>query len=303
MRLTRHHFVQIFSGNAIRDVFPSLYGPQMIPAVTAAATGIDRDDRFRQEEDCSERLLFAQSGTDQNRSAVVSEAPLHRAYNAMSQTQLAVVIPFNQDGAIPASRRPVAKLAKRALDCSVSLVVIICLLSWLIPLIGILIRLESRGPVLFKQLRSGLDGRKFWCYKFRSMVVNRDADQKQAVSGDSRITTIGAFLRKTSLDELPQFLNILTGDMTLVGPRPHMLKHTEYYGALIPDYMERLKVKQGLTGWAQVNGYRGETTELHLMQARVEHDNWYITNWSFWLDIRILCMTVLNLFKNDANAR
>lgn len=294
--------MQFFSGNAIRDVFPSLYGPQMIPAVTAAG-GLDQDEIFWQDQDSSEKVLFAQYKTDHNRNVVAPETPLLHAYNGIGQQQLAVVIPFNQDNLLPASRRPLAKLAKRTLDCIVSLLVIIFLLSWLIPLIGILIKLESRGPVLFKQLRSGLDGRKFWCYKFRSMVVNHDADQKQAVSGDSRITTIGAFLRKTSLDELPQFLNILTGDMTLVGPRPHMLKHTEYYGALIPDYMERLKVKQGLTGWAQVNGYRGETNELHLMQARVEHDNWYISNWSIWLDIRILCMTVLNLFKKDEYAR
>jgi lipopolysaccharide/colanic/teichoic acid biosynthesis glycosyltransferase len=186
---------------------------------------------------------------------------------------------------------------KRSFDIIVSLFVIIFFLSWMVPLIGLLIKLESRGPVFFKQLRSGYNNRSFWCYKFRSMYVNKSSDELQATKGDNRITPIGAFLRKTSIDEFPQFINVLKGEMSIVGPRPHMLFHTEYYGTQINNYMKRLTVRQGLTGWAQVKGYRGETSDIRFMQDRVDHDLWYVHNWSFWLDVKIIAMTFMDIFQ------
>ena len=191
---------------------------------------------------------------------------------------------------------------KKIFDIVVSTLVIVLVLSWLVPIIGLIIKLESRGPVFFKQLRSGKNNKPFWCYKFRSMTVNDNSDQVQATKNDFRITRVGAFLRKTSLDEFPQFFNVLTGDMSIVGPRPHMLKHTEQYSALINQYMVRQFLKPGITGWAQVNGYRGETKQTGLMKKRVEHDIWYMENWSLMLDIRIIFMTVINVFRGEEGA-
>ena len=144
------------------------------------------------------------------------------------------------------------------------------------PIIGFLIKISSQGPILFKQKRSGLDNKEFWCYKFRSMNQNKDSDIRQATKGDARITFIGFFLRKYSLDEFPQFINVLKGDMSIVGPRPHMLTHTEQYSELIKKYMVRQLVKPGITGAAQIRGYRGETKEVHEMEGRVKWDVWYI---------------------------
>ena len=194
------------------------------------------------------------------------------------------------------------RILKRGLDIAVSLFVIVFFLSWMIPVIGLLIKLESKGPVLFKQLRSGINNKPFWCYKFRSMRVNEKSDELQATRNDGRITRIGAFLRKTSLDEFPQFINVLKGEMSIVGPRPHMLLHTELYGTKIKNYMNRLALKQGLTGLAQVRGYRGETSDIKFMEDRVEHDLWYIENWSIWLDIKIIFLTVIKIFKADDTA-
>lgn len=191
------------------------------------------------------------------------------------------------------------RVVKRAFDVIISLFVIIFFLSWMVPLIGLLIKAETRGPVFFKQLRSGLHNKSFWCYKFRSMVINENSDQLQAVKGDARITRIGAFLRKTSLDEFPQFINVLKGEMSIVGPRPHMLKHTEIYSAQIDNYMKRLVLKQGLTGWAQIRGSRGETSEVKHMEERVNLDLWYMQNWSLWLDIKIVFLTGIQVFKKD----
>lgn len=191
---------------------------------------------------------------------------------------------------------------KRLFDIIFSLFVVLFVLSWLVPLIALLIRIESPGPVFFKQQRSGRKNKPFYCYKFRSMYVNAESDKQQASRGDKRITTVGGFLRKTSLDEFPQFLNVLWGDMSIVGPRPHMLTHTEYYGGLIEKYMARHYAKPGITGWAQVHGYRGETTDHTLMKKRVEHDLWYLNNWSLMLDVRIVFMTVINMLKRDKNA-
>src|SRR5690606_29802481 len=166
--------------------------------------------------------------------------------------------------------------------------------------IAIAIKATSPGPVVFKQYRTGINGKKFKVYKFRSMVVHQENGDgvTQATKNDARITPIGAFLRRTSLDELPQFFNVLQGRMSLVGPRPHALAHNDYYKDLVESYMQRHKVKPGITGWAQVNGYRGETDTLDKMQKRVEYDLWYIDNWSLWLDVKIIFMTVFKGFIN-----
>jgi putative colanic acid biosynthesis UDP-glucose lipid carrier transferase len=194
------------------------------------------------------------------------------------------------------------QLKKRLFDIAVSLMIIIFILSWLMPILALLIYLESPGPVFFKQLRSGRNNKAFSCLKFRSMKINNDANLKQASKHDNRITRIGRFIRKTSLDEFPQFFNVLRGEMSLVGPRPHMLKHTDDYSQLLEQYMVRHFAKPGITGWAQVNGYRGETRELEQMKGRVEHDIWYLENWSLWLDVKILILTGYNLFRGEKNA-
>jgi putative colanic acid biosynthesis UDP-glucose lipid carrier transferase len=181
---------------------------------------------------------------------------------------------------------------KRAFDVLFAGLVAVLLLSWIIPLIGLLIRMETRGPVFFKQLRTGKNGRAFYCLKFRSMSVNAAADSQQASKGDARITKVGAFLRKTSLDELPQFLNVLRGEMSVVGPRPHMLRHTEFYSGTIHNFMERHQVLPGITGLAQVSGLRGETKEEEAMVKRVKADLQYLQRWSFWLDMKIILTTV-----------
>ena len=194
------------------------------------------------------------------------------------------------------------RFTKRVFDLIFSLLTIVFVLSWLYPIIAVLIKLSSKGPVLFKQSRSGVNNEEFLCYKFRSMTMSAEADTKQATKGDVRITKIGAFLRKSSLDEFPQFLNVFMGDMSIVGPRPHMLKHTEEYSELIQKYMVRQLVKPGITGAAQVKGYRGETKELEDMEGRVRLDVWYIENWSLSLDINIIFHTVWNAFKGDEKA-
>ncbi|MCH5325663.1 MAG: undecaprenyl-phosphate glucose phosphotransferase [Duncaniella sp.] len=190
---------------------------------------------------------------------------------------------------------------KRLFDIIFSLTFLILSPVIFIP-VAIAIKLTSPGPVFFKQKRTGYKGNEFWCYKFRTMRVNDDADIVQASKNDPRKTPIGDFLRKTSIDELPQFFNVLRGDMSVVGPRPHMLKHTEDYSRLISDYMVRHFIKPGITGWAQVRGYRGQTEELWQMQKRVEHDIWYIEHWSFLLDIKIIIRTIINAFSSEENA-
>ena len=194
------------------------------------------------------------------------------------------------------------RFLKRCFDIVFSLCVLIFIYPILYVVVGILIKLSSKGPIIFKQQRTGLYGHDFQCYKFRTMRVNDDADEKQAERDDPRKTKIGDFLRRTNLDEFPQFFNVLIGDMSVVGPRPHMLKHTELYSAIIDKYMVRHLAKPGVTGWAQVTGYRGETKTLEQMEGRVKRDVWYIENWSFFLDLKIIVVTVLNMFKGEKNA-
>lgn len=178
---------------------------------------------------------------------------------------------------------------------------ILLLISPLMILIAIAVKLDSPGPVFFKQRRHGWHGKEIWIYKFRSMTVHEEHGNQvtQATKGDSRITRLGAFLRSSSLDELPQFINVLQGRMSVVGPRPHALAHNHHYKELIHRYMLRHKVKPGITGWAQVNGHRGETDTLDKMQARVEHDLFYIENWSVWLDLKIVFFTVFKGFRHQ----
>ena len=196
---------------------------------------------------------------------------------------------------------PLNRLFKRLADILLS-AIFLAPTVLLLPFIAIIIKRQSPGPIFFRQRRTGLDGRPFWCYKFRSMHVNDDADRLQATKDDPRKFPFGNFIRKTSIDELPQFWNVLRGDMSIVGPRPHMLTHTEQYDRLIDKYMVRHFVKPGITGWAQVTGFRGETRELWQMEGRVERDIWYMQHWSLWLDLRILWMTVKLMLKRDQQA-
>lgn len=194
------------------------------------------------------------------------------------------------------------RIKKRALDAIVSFFVVVFILSWLIPILGLLIYLESKGPIIFSQMRTGKNNKSFRCYKFRSMRVNNESDVKQATKNDLRITRVGKFIRKTSLDEFPQFLNVLRGEMSIVGPRPHMVRHTEDYSKIVDQFMIRQFLKPGITGWAQVNGYRGEISDSEQLKMRVHSDLWYLENWTIWLDLRIILLTIYKVFKGDEKA-
>ncbi|MDR4125516.1 undecaprenyl-phosphate glucose phosphotransferase [Yanghanlia caeni] len=201
------------------------------------------------------------------------------------------------------SRSPMegpARVIKRLEDLILGAIISVLMLP-VCAVIAVAIKLTSKGPVIFKQYRMGINGRRFKVYKFRSMEVHEEESGQvtQARFGDPRITKLGAFLRRTSLDELPQFYNVLQGRMSIVGPRPHALAHNEYYKDLVESYMQRHKVKPGITGWAQVNGLRGETDTLEKMERRVQYDLWYIDNWSLWLDLKIIALTVWKGFINE----
>ncbi len=194
------------------------------------------------------------------------------------------------------------RVIKRIFDIIVSLIAIVLVsCTILIPVI-IAIKLSSKGPIFFAQKRTGYRGREFTCYKFRTMRVNAQADTLQATKNDPRKTKVGDFLRKTSIDELPQFFNVLIGNMSVVGPRPHMVKHTDEYRKLIDKYMVRHMIKPGITGLAQVSGYRGQTEELWQMEKRVEYDVKYIESWTLSLDIKIIVRTIINAVKGEKNA-
>ena len=194
------------------------------------------------------------------------------------------------------------RIKKRLYDIVFSTFVIVFILSWMIPLLGLIIWLDSRGPIFFIQQRSGKDNKPFPCIKFRSMRVNNEANVRQATREDQRITRVGRFLRRTNLDEFPQFLNVFLSQMSVVGPRPHMLRHTDKYSKLVNQYMVRQFLKPGITGWAQVNGFRGETIEVENMEMRVKNDLWYMENWSLWLDTKIIFLTALGMVKGQKNA-
>ena len=196
---------------------------------------------------------------------------------------------------------PSTKIFKRIFDIFFSLSVIIFLLSWLVPILAILIKLESKGSIFFKQGRPGLDEKEFFCYKFRSMKMN-ETTEKEASKNDPRVTRIGKFMRKTSIDELPQFLNVMLGDMSVVGPRPHLWSQNKAYGNRIKKYMVRHYVKPGITGLAQVKGFRGEIETDEDMINRIKFDVFYIENWSLLLDLKIIIKTVINIYHGEDKA-
>ena len=191
---------------------------------------------------------------------------------------------------------------KRLIDIIISLVVIVFVLSWLTPIIALFIKKESDGPVFFKQTRNGINYEEFSCLKFRSMIVNENAHKLQATKGDTRVTKIGAFLRKTSLDEMPQFINVLLGDMSVIGPRPHMIKENDKYYKTVDKYMLRHVIKPGITGLAQVSGYRGEVEKESDIVNRIKFDIYYLENWSILLDIKIIFRTISNSLKGEDKA-
>ncbi|RDV13763.1 undecaprenyl-phosphate glucose phosphotransferase [Pontibacter diazotrophicus] len=193
------------------------------------------------------------------------------------------------------------RIIKRAFDFAFSLTVILFLFPIVLPIIALAIKLESKGPVFFKQLRPGKKNRLFLCYKFRTMHVNNQTEQ-QATKHDPRVTRVGRFLRKTNLDELPQFFNVLLGDMSVVGPRPNLVSQLDQYSKVISKYKMRHFVTPGITGYAQVSGFRGETKELKLMEKRIEYDVRYMENWSFMMDMKIIFLTIWNMIKGEKNA-
>lgn len=198
---------------------------------------------------------------------------------------------------------PFAKIWKRGLDLVISIVFLFTLYPFIFLFVFIGTKISSPGPIYFKQKRTGYNGKSFYIYKFRSMKVNSDADKRQATEDDPRKTRFGDFLRRSSIDELPQFINVLKGDMSIIGPRPHMEYHTDMYDSLISDYMVRHLAKPGITGWAQINDCRGETRTVEEMKNRVEHDIWYIENWTPLLDIEIFFRTIWQAFiKKDNQA-
>jgi putative colanic acid biosynthesis UDP-glucose lipid carrier transferase len=194
------------------------------------------------------------------------------------------------------------KIIKRIFDIIFSLVIILGILSWLTPFLAIIIRLDSKGPLFFVQKRNGLNNQEFNCFKFRSMKVNELADIEQVSKNDSRITRIGKFIRKTSIDELPQFFNVLLGDMSVVGPRPHMVSHTNMYAERIDKFMVRHFIKPGITGLAQTKGFRGEVETDKDIINRVKYDIFYIEKWSLFMDLKIIFNTIYNTLKGDKKA-
>lgn len=198
--------------------------------------------------------------------------------------------------------KEVNKRLKRFFDIVFSLGIIILLLSWLIPILALIIRIESKGPTFFKQKRNGLNYEEFYCFKFRSMFLNPIADLEQVQKNDPRITKVGKFIRKTSIDELPQFFNVLLGDMSVVGPRPHMVSHTEMYAKSVDKFMVRHFIKPGITGLAQINGFRGEVESEKDIVNRVKFDIFYLENWSVLLDIKIIFITIINAIKGEKKA-
>lgn len=193
-------------------------------------------------------------------------------------------------------------MLKRGFDILFSLCFLCLVFPFVLIVVFVLTKCTMPGKLFFIQKRTGLDGRTFQCYKFRTMKVNPHSEERQATKGDDRVTRWGYIMRKTSLDETPQFINVLLGDMSVVGPRPHMLKHTDEFSAMVDNYMLRHEVKPGVTGWSQVNGYRGEIKQLADIENRVKFDLWYIDHWNFLLDLRIIVQTITLCFGNDRNA-
>ncbi len=271
---------------------------------------ISRLAQFVAEKDVRQ-IYFTLSGHDANLGRVIKIADDNIAeffYAPQLPRTLSRRVQLHAIGSMPVlSTRPnplkniMNRMIKRGFDLVVSSV-FLCFYPLIYVPVAIAIKMSSPGPVYFKQDRTGYRGKSFKCLKFRTMKVNNTSDSAQATANDPRKTRLGDFLRRSSMDELPQFINVFKGEMSVVGPRPHMLKHTEEYAELVDRYMVRHAVKPGITGWAQVNGYRGITDELWKMEGRVEFDVWYIENWSLMLDIKIMGRTVLNALHGDKNA-
>ena len=194
------------------------------------------------------------------------------------------------------------KVIKRVFDIVFSLIIILGVLSWLTPILVVFIKLESKGPLFFIQKRNGLNYKEFICYKFRSMELNAEAHLNQVSKNDSRVTRVGRFIRKTSIDELPQFFNVLLGEMSVVGPRPHMVSHTHKYALTVDKFMVRHFIKPGITGLAQTKGFRGEVETDEDIINRVKYDIFYMENWSILLDIKIIFLTIYNTIRGDKKA-
>ena len=194
------------------------------------------------------------------------------------------------------------RVIKRIFDVIFSFIIILFILSWGYLIVGLIIYLDSGWPIIYKQFRNGKKNKIFYCYKFRTMSINSLADTTQAKKDDMRVTKVGKILRKSSFDELPQFINVLKGEMSVVGPRPHMVSHTKDYSKLLDRYLHRQNVKPGITGLAQVKGYRGEVNNYYDIKGRVDLDKFYVENWSFFLDMKIIFITILQIFKPSKNA-
>ncbi len=273
---------------------------------------IDRLEGFIKENDVHEIFYAASIDNDTLINKVIHLADQHFCklyFTPLISPKLKYSFyMFNLNSTIPViavHQTPLRSVANRAIkrifDIFFSGFVLLLSPLVLIP-IAIAIKISSPGPVFFKQLRTGYLGKDFYCYKFRTMRVSKDADTRQATKNDDRKTRLGNILRHTSIDELPQFWNVFKGDMSVVGPRPHMLAHTEEYRKLIDQYMVRHLVKPGITGWAQIQGFRGATDELWQMERRVDNDVWYIEHWSLSLDLKIIVRTVTNAIRGEENA-
>lgn len=285
---------------------PGIHGSALAPAdVDALKSALQFARQHRIEE-----IVLAMPWSDIERldavRAKLRSVPLPVKLlpdEVMSELLDAPRVDFGASIAIEVQRAPLSRFElaqKRSLDLIVASVAMLLLLP-LFTIIATAIKLDSRGPVIFCQRRNGFGGREFTIFKFRSMTVMEDGSKVvQAQRHDKRVTRVGRFLRASSLDELPQLLNVLLGQMSIVGPRPHAIAHDDEYSKLISGYAFRHHVKPGITGWAQVQGLRGETPELGLMERRIEMDLWYINNWSVWLDLRIILRTFLEVFRNDA---
>lgn len=243
--------------------------------------------------------LFLEAEKKFVRLNIVPSSSDHRSWSYPIRQDLGVKFITNRFKPLDALQN---RIIKRVFDILFSLLVIVIVLSWLYPILALLIKRESKGPVIFKQQRTGRGNRVFWCYKFRSMRVNDSSDRDQAVKEDKRLTRIGAFIRKTSLDEFPQFINVLLGDMSVVGPRPHMLYHSETYQRMVEGFTFRHFVKPGITGLAQISGLRGEVDGIEILQSRIQKDIEYIEHWSPIQDLKICFLTIYFLVVGDENA-
>lgn len=249
-------------------------------------------ERFDKNEFSSQqtfRLIKGNAGSDGLKSELYIE-------NSLTDVITIRSIPFTSFRILPLELS-INRALKRSTDIFLSIIIITGILTWLIPVLAILIKSGSKGPVFFLQKRNKKNGRIFSCIKFRTMIVNEEADIKQAYRNDKRITGIGKFLRKNHIDELPQFINVLLGDMSVIGPRPHMISDNLRYEELVQDYSYRLKVKPGITGLAQAMGFAGSVTNINKMNNRVSMDNFYIRHWSLKLDMIILYRTIFKPFR------